>query len=107
MKRNLIMSATAVTALAVILFIGCRQRNQRGYYSQKETYAERVHNSFLYGGSIGLAVNPSRYFGAFYELAYNNLNKEMIDFFANEIRMKPIQRFGLNIRFGGPKKWQR
>ena len=37
MKRNLIMSATAVTALAVILFIGCRQRNQRGYYSQKET----------------------------------------------------------------------
>lgn len=31
------MSATAVTALAVILFIGCRQRNQRGYYSQKET----------------------------------------------------------------------
>lgn len=34
MKRKLIMSATAVTALAVILFIGCRQR---GYYSQKET----------------------------------------------------------------------
>ncbi|MBR6227982.1 MAG: hypothetical protein IKQ79_06785 [Bacteroidales bacterium] len=73
----------------------------------EDSYAERVHNSFLYGGSIGLAVNPSRYFGAFYELAYNNLNKEMIDFFANEIRMKPIQRFGLNIRFGGPKKWQR
>lgn len=37
MKRNLIMSATAVTAIAVLLFIGCRQRNQRGYYSQKET----------------------------------------------------------------------
>lgn len=32
-----IILATAVTALAVLLFIGCRQRNQRGYYSQKET----------------------------------------------------------------------
>lgn len=32
-----IILATAVTAIAVLLFIGCRQRNQRGYYSQKET----------------------------------------------------------------------
>ena len=31
------MSAIALTALAILLFIGCRQRNQRGYYSQKET----------------------------------------------------------------------
>lgn len=32
-----IILATAVTAIAVLLFIGCQQRNQRGYYSQKET----------------------------------------------------------------------
>lgn len=73
----------------------------------EDSYAERVHNSFLYGGSIGLAVNPSRYFGVFYELAYNNLNKEMIDYFSNEKRIKSIKRFGFNIRFRGPKKWQR
>lgn len=32
-----IILATAVTAIAVLLFIGCQQRNQKGYYSQKET----------------------------------------------------------------------
>lgn len=32
-----IILTTAVTALAVLLFIGCQQRNQKGYYSQKET----------------------------------------------------------------------
>lgn len=32
-----IILATAVTALAVLLFMGYQQRNQKGYYSQKET----------------------------------------------------------------------
>ena len=62
--------------------------------------AQPVRNNFLYGGSIGLALNPSRHFGVFYELAFNNLNKMGIyteD--AMELKTKPIHRFGLNIRF--------
>lgn len=67
---------------------------------------EPVRNDFLYGGSLGLAVNPSRYFGVFYELAIDNLNKEL-DLYTNETKLNPIHRFGLNFRFGGPKKWQK
>ena len=60
-------------------------------------------NDFLYGGSVGLAINPSRYFGVFYELAFDNLNKEL-NLNKDETKTKPIHRFGLNVRFGGPKK---
>ena len=67
--------------------------------------AEPVRNNFLYGGSIGLAINPSKYFGVFYELAFDNLNKEYKPK-TDEIKTKAIQRFGLNVRFPGPKKWQ-
>lgn len=67
--------------------------------------AEPVHNNFLYGGSIGLAINPSKYFGVFYELAFDNLNKEYKPK-TDEIKTKAIHRFGLNVRFPGPKKWQ-
>lgn len=67
--------------------------------------AEPVRNSFLYGGSVGLAINPSKYFGVFYELAFDNLNKEYKPK-TNEIKTKAIHRFGLNVRFPGPKKWQ-
>ena len=67
--------------------------------------AEPVRNSFLYGGSVGVAVNPSKYFGVFYELAFDNLNKEYKPK-TDEIKTKAIHRFGLNVRFPGPKKWQ-
>ena len=68
--------------------------------------AEPVRNSFLYGGSVGLAINPSKYFGVFYELAFDNLNKEYKPK-TDEIKTKAIHRFGLNVRFPGPKKWQK
>lgn len=67
--------------------------------------AEPVRNSFLYSGSVGLAINPSKYFGVFYELAFDNLNKEYKPK-TDEIKTKAIHRFGLNVRFPGPKKWQ-
>ena len=67
---------------------------------------EPVRNNFLYGGSVGVAVNPSKYFGVFYELAFDNLNKEYKPK-TDEIKTKAIHRFGLNVRFPGPKKWQR
>lgn len=69
--------------------------------------AEPVRNSFLYGGSVGLAINPSKYFGVFYELAYDNLNKKIIDYNNDIQKPKAIHRFGLNVRFPGPKKWQK
>lgn len=68
--------------------------------------AEPVRNNFLYGGSIGLAINPSKYFGVFYELAFDNLNKEYKPK-TGEIKAKAFHRFGLNVRFPGPKKWQK
>ena len=68
--------------------------------------AEPVRNSFLYGGSVGVAVNPSKYFGVFYELAFDNLNKEYKPK-TDEIKTKAIHRFGINVRFPGPKKWQK
>ena len=67
--------------------------------------AEPVRNNFLYGGSVGVAVNPSKYFGVFYELAFDNLNKEYKPK-TDEIKTKAIHRFGFNVRFPGPKKWQ-
>ena len=68
--------------------------------------AEPVRNNFLYGGSVGVAVNPSKYFGVFYELAFDNLNKEYKPK-TDEIKAKAIHRFGVNVRFPGPKKWQK
>ncbi len=65
--------------------------------------AEPVRNNFLYGGSVGLAINPSKYFGIFYELAFDNLNKEYKPRIG-EIKAKAFHRFGLNVRFPGPKK---
>ena len=65
--------------------------------------AEPVRNSFLYGGSVGLAINPSKYFGVFYELAFDNLNKEYKPKIG-EIKAKAFHRFGINVRFPGPKK---
>ncbi len=95
-------------------FIDMYCRGELGMRTVTEQYkpdydgpsAEPVRNNFLYGGSIGLAINPSKYFGVFYELAFDNLNKEYKPK-TDEIKAKAIHRFGLNVRFPGPKKWQR
>ena len=77
--------------------------------SYNGSLAMPVSNELLYGGSVGIAINPSRNFGFFYEFAIDNLNKSV--FYdaegAEVLKTKPIHRFGLNVRFGGPKNWQR
>jgi hypothetical protein len=63
----------------------------------------RFYNDFLIGGSVGVAINPSKYFGLFYEYAFDNLNKEG---YYDSQKPKSIHRWGFNVRFSGPKKWQ-
>ena len=70
-------------------------------------YSKPVHSGFLYGASIGLAINPSKYCGVFYELCYDNFNHEYANIQTGETKPKPFHRFGLNVRFPGPKKWQK
>ena len=94
-------------------FIDMYCRGELGMRTVTEQYkpdydgpsTEPIRNNFLYGGSVGLAINPSKYFGVFYELAFDNLNKEYKPK-TDEIKTKAIHRFGLNVRFPGPKKWQ-
>ena len=76
------------------------------YIPKYEDAYKPIFNNFLIGGSIGIAINPSKYFGVFYEMGYDNLNKQAADYYA-ERKPKSYYRYGLNIRFGGPKKWQR
>ena len=57
-------------------------------------------------GGAGVAINPSRYFGLVYELAFDNQNKKY-DPKTEGMRTTAIHRFGLNVRFPGPKKWQK
>ena len=71
-----------------------------------DDFTNSIYNDFLIGGSVGVAINPSRYFGLFYEYAYDNLNKKTIDHPTGTKKSQPIHRFGINVRFGGPKKWQ-
>ena len=72
---------------------------------------DHIYNDFFIGGSVGVAVNPSKYFGLFYEYAYDNLNKKTkvtsYELGLAELVPKAIHRFGLNVRFPGPKKWQK
>jgi len=90
--------------------LGMRTATEQYVPDYEGPLTEPVRNSFLYGGSVGVAINPSRYFGVFYELAYDNLNKKtkVIDHELGlaELTPKGMHRFGINIRFGGPKKWQ-
>ena len=65
----------------------------------------RFYNDFLIGCSVGVAINPSKYFGLFYEYAYNNLNKKTINYSTGTKKTQPIHRWGFNVRFPGPKKW--
>lgn len=76
------------------------------YIPKYEDAYKPIFNNFLIGGSIGIVINPSKYFGVFYEMGYDNLNKQAADYYA-ERKPKSYYRYGLNIRFGGPKKWQR
>ena len=74
------------------------------YIPKYEDAYKPILNNFLIGGSVGVAINPSRYFGLFYEYAYDNLNKE--GYYANK-KPKSIHRWGFNVRFPGPKKWRK
>jgi hypothetical protein len=86
--------------------LGMRTISEKYIPENGKPYVDRAKNNFLYGGSVGLAINPSRYFGLFYEMAYDNLNKKTNDPTIGSQKPKRIQRFGLNVRFGGPKKWR-
>ena len=66
---------------------------------------DRFYNDFLIGGSVGVTVNPSRYFGLFYEYAYDNLNKK--GYYVSTQKPKSIHRWGFNVRFPGPKTWRK
>ena len=87
--------------------LGLRTITER-YIPQYEGYSsEPIHSDFLYGGSLGLAINPIKYIGVFYEYAFDNLNKTVVSNGSSYVyKTKPIHRFGINVRFGGPKKWQ-
>ena len=56
-------------------------------------------------GGWGMAINPSKYFGVFYERTYNTLPVNHI-ISSESPKHHLYHRFGLNIRFGGPKKWR-
>ena len=51
-------------------------------------------NGYSLRGTVGAAINFGRHFGLFYEYGYCNFERFN-------------HRIGLNVRFGGPKKWQR
>lgn len=65
------------------------------HYPNGGIEAIRPVTNFCWGGNVGLAFNPSRHFGLFGEYGYISAD-----------HFKNYSRFGLNIRFGGPKKWQ-
>ena len=70
------------------------------YTPQYEGYSsEPIHSDFLYGGSLGLAINPIKYIGVFYEYAFDNLNKTVVSNGSSYVyKTKPIHRFGINVR---------
>ncbi len=79
--------------------LGLRTITERYTPEYEGFFAEPVHNDFLYGGGLGLAVNPSKYFGVFYEYAFDNVNKTVVNIGSSyEIKTKPIHRFGINVR---------
>lgn len=85
----------------------CSVLNEWGDDSFREWCPSELKNTGLpcVAGGCGVAVNPSKHFGLFYELAYNNIDKEY-NSAEGKMKAKSIHRFGLNIRFGGPKKWR-
>lgn len=79
--------------------LGLRTITER-YTPQYEGYSsEPIHSDFLYGGSLGLAINPIKYIGVFYEYAFDNLNKTVVSNGSSYVyKTKPIHRFGINVR---------
>lgn len=57
-------------------------------------------------GGWGVAINPSRYFGFFYERTHNTLT-DFYEVSTPSLKHHLYHRFGINVRFGGPKKWQK
>lgn len=52
-------------------------------------------------GGWGVAINPSKYFGVFYERTYTSIKIQ------GDKNPHLYHRFGFNVRFGGLKKWRR
>lgn len=78
-----------------------------GMNSYTSSFWENQHK-FLFGGSLGINLNISKYFGVFYERCYDNINKKCIfTEFSYNLKTAGFNRFGLNIRFNGPKKWRK
>lgn len=86
----------------------CDIISETGYDEVHETESGSLKNSatpYLVGG-WGVAINPSRYFGFFYERTHNTLT-DFYEVSTPSLKHHLYHRFGFNIRFGGPKKWQK
>lgn len=86
----------------------CGIKNEWGHdpLQTRESGSLKNAASPYVAGGWGMAVNPFKHFGVFYEGTYNTLT----DFYPikpSSIKKHLYHRFGINIRFGGPKKWQR
>ncbi len=64
-----------------------------GYYGYIPMWSKSKLGLIIQGG-IGLGFNPSRNWGLYFEYGINNQTKTQMT-------------FGLNVRFPGPKKWQK
>lgn len=85
----------------------CGVISEEGEDPFQETKVGSLKNAgspYLAGG-WGVSVNPSKYFGLFYEGTYNTLT-DIYPISTGSINNHLYHRFGFNIRFGGPKKWQ-
>ena len=79
--------------------LGLRTITERYTPQYEGLFAEPIHSDFLYGGSLGLAINPIKYIGVFYEYAFDNLNKTVVSNGSSfDYKTKPIHRFGINVR---------
>ncbi|MBO7618277.1 MAG: hypothetical protein J6T22_13885 [Bacteroidales bacterium] len=85
----------------------CSVVSETGYDESHITETGDLKNSAIpyLAGGWGVAINPSKYFGFFYERTYNSLTDHHL-VASSSLRHHLYQRLGLNIRFGGPKKWQ-
>lgn len=64
-----------------------------GFFWLDDLIPQPLRNRWYMECGGGIALNISRHFGVFYEYSYDSI-------------LKSSNRFGFNIRFGGPKKWQ-
>lgn len=86
----------------------CGVVSEEGY----DPFQERVEGSLKNAGQLyvaggwGVAINPSKHFGFFYEGTYSTLNN-IYPTSIGSLKKHLYHRFGINVRFPGPKKWQR